>query len=131
MNIGGDDLFLPFPWEAADRDRILQFFRHAWKKGVYEDANSAYRGTIPEALRFAPPTTEFFLYASQEAWTEWESEGAIAANLDTMLHVIGDSKGITLVVDRAHGPFDALWADLMNYVARNRFIPGRGKGQAA
>lgn len=131
MTIGGDDLFMPLPWEAADRDRILLFFRVAWPKGFYEDATSAYRGTIPEALRFAPATTEFFLYASQEAWTDWESEGAILANLDTMVHVIGDSQGITLVVDRAHGPFEALWADLTNYVTRNRFIPVGGKGQAA
>lgn len=131
MNISGDDLRLPFPWEAADRDRILRFFRFAWPKAFYEDASSAYRGTILEALRFAPQTTEFFLYASQEAWMEWESAGAVAENLDTMVHVIGDQTGITLVVDRAHGPLEALWADLTNYISRNRFIPGGGKGQAA
>ena len=131
MNIGGDDFVVPFSWEAADRDRILRFFRVAWPKAFYEDANSAYRGTILEALRFAPQTTEFFLYASQEAWMEWESEGAVAASLDTMVHVLGDSKGITLVVDRAHGPLHALWADLMDSLARNRFIPGRLGEQAA
>ncbi len=131
MNIGGDDLFLPLPWEAADRDRILRFFRFAWPKGLYEDALSPYVGTIPEALRFAPPSCEFFLYASQEAWMEWEAEGAIAANMDTMVHVIGDRHGITLVVDRAHGPFTALWADLQDALTRNRLIPGSAERPAA
>ncbi len=132
MTIGGDDIVLHFPWEAADRDRILRFFRCSWPNGVYEDAASAWVGPIREALRFAPETSEFFLYGSQEAWAEWEAEGATLAHQDMMLHVLGDEAGITLVVDRAHGPLGALWTDLANVLARNRFFPPGGEqGRAA
>ncbi len=130
MNIEGEDLILPIAWEPSDRDRIIRFFRHVWPRGVYEDAHTRYAGTLGEALRFAPDADEFFIYASQEAWTEWEAEGASAANLDTMVHVIGTRDGITLVVDRAHGPCAGIWQDLVHAVTRNRNTPG-AKGRPA
>lgn len=127
MTIGGHDVILPFGWEPEDRDRILRFFRHVWPQGLYEDALGAYAGSFSEALRFAPPSNEFFVYASQEAWTEWESEGASAANLDTMVHVIGDKTGITLVIDSPHGPMEGRLTELLEFLARNRLIVTRGR----
>jgi len=123
VTIGGEDLVLPFPWEPADRNRIVRFFRQLWPDGVYEDANTAYAGRFSDALLFAPPSAEFFAYASLEAWAAWEADGATAANQDTMVHVLGSPSGITLVVDRAHGPFEGIWEELSKAIVRNRFIP--------
>lgn len=129
--IGGDDLILDVPWEAADRDRILGFFRHAWPGGRYADALSDYVGDIHAAVRTAPGTTEFFVYESEDARKEWAAEGATDANLDKMLYVIGNDTSITLVVGRAHGPLAALWSDLIDVILRNRFITEPPWGVAA
>ena len=131
MTIGGDDLILPIPWEAADRDRILRFFRYAWPDGVFADALSDYVGGISEAFRSAPRTTEFFVYESENARKQWELQGATEANLDSMLYVIGNETGITLVVGRAHGPRESLWTELKHVVAWNRFIADVPWGHAA
>ncbi len=129
--IGGDDLILEVPWEAADRGRILGFFRHAWPRGRYADALSPYVGDIHSALRAAPSSTEFFIYESEDARTAWESEGATEANLDTMLYVIGNESSITLVVGRAQGHRAGLWGELIDAIVRNRFITEPPWGKAA
>lgn len=123
MNVGGYDTVIALPWEPADRDRVLRFLRNVWPDGLYEDACGPYVGRLSEALRFAPPSREFFVYLSPEAWTAWEADGASATNRDTMLHVLGGDEEITLVVDRAHGPLDELLEELRHALLRNRDIP--------
>lgn len=118
MSIGGFDVVLPFRWEAADRDRILRFVRHVWSEGIYEDARGPYAGTFSEALRFAPPSPEFFLYVSQEARAGWDAPGATPATDSTMLHVVGGDS-ITLVLDEP-GALKTMVAELADVVARNR-----------
>ena len=116
---------LPFRWRSTDdRDLVLRFARHVWPDGVYEDALGVYVGTLSEALRFAPPSTEFFIYVSQEARAGWDADGATPDTESTMLHIIGGDEETTLVFDRPGSSLAGVVDELSTVIAHNRF-PGR------
>lgn len=124
MSFGGSDRVLPFRWQATDRDLVLRFARHVWPEGVYEDALGMYAGTLSEALRFAPPSAEFFIYVTQEARVGWDADGATPDTESSMLHVIGGEGEVTLVFDRPGSVLAGVVEELSTVIARNRF-PGR------
>ena len=103
MRVGGYDIVIATAWTHVQRDRIRHFLYSAWPEGIYEDAVGDYRAPLAIALRDAPATDEFFVYRDRSALDLWD-QGSTPEAEETMIHVIGSSDKITIVVGSQDGP---------------------------
>lgn len=95
MDIGGIDVMLQARAGDCIADMILRACRQLWGRSnpCFQDGESTEVHSLddPWVWRFGTTSREFFVYRSRADADSWETEGAVPANSNTMLHfLIGD-----------------------------------------
>ena len=118
----GIDIILRAPPDVSVVDLILRYFRHCWPGSSFQDADQDDKYHIDDAWVSIHGTTsrEFFIYRDRHAADAWAQEGAVASNVNTMLHfLVGDApeaqadpREVTLVCDQRTDEIERLTVDL-------------------
>jgi hypothetical protein len=95
MHIGGIDVLLHAPAGECVADMMLRACRQLWADSEpwFQDGESTdvHSFSDPWVWRVGTASREFFVYRSREDAASWETDGAVPANANTMLHfLIGD-----------------------------------------
>lgn len=85
----------------------VRAIRQIWPDAVFADAFTGRRYDTFWDIPFGQ-TEELFVYRDHAAADAWNSESAVPATYNTMVHVIRDPGFITVVIDRRDQITDAI-----------------------
>lgn len=95
MDIGGYTRPFPPGYEGV----IFRAVRELWPEGFLEGES----GPVPLGIESAPKG-EVFFYRDFEAYLSWTADGARDDNANTMIHLLWDSEGSTVVAGSPDHP---------------------------
>lgn len=120
--IGGYDIILDVPFQQDDFRTILADVLAQWPNAVYQDAEESGCHKLSDMLTQGDYDIayEFFLYRDEDAFVSTEIDGVTEENEDSILYVLMDEDGITLVVDRKDTPLCRIAEQIMERIKSSR-----------
>jgi hypothetical protein len=116
--IGGFDRYFPLSGQrvAEALDAAAHAIFRRWRRAVIQTID----GTVFATLGDVPlsSSTELFVYRDLSCLRDWEASGATPANAATMIHLVADGSGLTIVVG---DPRDRVAAGVLDEVEWTRF----------
>lgn len=76
----------------------VRYVLDRWPSAVLQDGDTARRFPNFAAMDFVQ-LREVFVYRDEESFDSWQRLGADATNANRMIHLVGDSDRLTIVVD--------------------------------
>lgn len=104
--IGGADVVLEYPGvmrASGGLDIAVRCIAARWPDFVIQDAAGGGRFDSYREIPFAS-LAEVFVYRDSNALESWRVLGADASNANSMVHLIADDRGLTIVVDDRSDP---------------------------
>jgi hypothetical protein len=96
--IGGIDTYIPTQAGKVAMEVAVRAIRQYWPLAVFENGNTGDRYPSFSEIPFGD-LEEIFVYRDAKSADGWDAEGAIPGLLNTMVHVVDDDEGLTVVVD--------------------------------
>jgi hypothetical protein len=119
--IGGTDVVFWVRDDLPAAELILSTVRRHWPQFVFQNAEDASPLPAPNGSGVPQPSgREFFVYKDGSAARNWQEDGAVPANANTMLHVIlghgrkpeAGLRSLTLVCDEQTGEMNSIIDDI-------------------
>jgi hypothetical protein len=104
--IGGADIVIEYPGAmraSGGLDIAVRRIASRWPTFVLQDAATGSRFDSYREIPFAS-LSEIFVYRDVNAFESWKDLGADASNANSMVHLIAEDQGITIVVDDRADP---------------------------
>jgi hypothetical protein len=96
--IGGIDIRLATRCGESSLEVAVRAIRQKWSHAVFENGTTGERHADFAQIPFGN-IEDVFVYRDTNAAEVWETEGAIPAAFNTMIHIVPDDDTLTLVVD--------------------------------
>jgi hypothetical protein len=104
--IGGADIVIEYPGvmrASGGLDIAVRRIAARWPDFVIQDATAGNRFDSYSQIPFAS-LSEVFVYRDSLALESWKELGADPSNANSMVHLIADDCGLTIVVDDRTNP---------------------------
>lgn len=119
MQFGGFDTHFALPRQQVREvlELAAQAIFRRWTRGVIQAAD----GEVHESLSAVPVSmaSELFVYRDLASLRDWQAHGAKPENAATMIHLVADGDGVTIVVGDPQEPVAAGVLEAIGFVSRN------------
>ena len=105
--IGGVDRHFAMPGQRLTEalDSAARAIHRRWRRAVFQSGEGEIFTTLAEVPLSA--ATELFVYRDVASLREWEAHGAIGETVTSMIHLLANTDGLTLVVGDPKEPVAA------------------------
>jgi hypothetical protein len=112
--ISGEDIVIEISSiePSAALDSVVRCMARRWPDIVIQDGHSGNRLPGYAAVPFGH-LPELFIYRDDKSFQSWAEVGASPSNTNTMVHLLVDTRWLTLVIDN---PRDATMLSLISEV---------------
>ena len=116
--IGGVDRYFPIPRQRLPEvlDSVARAILRRWRRAVFQSGEGRVFTTLAEVPLSA--ATELFVYRDMVSLSDWEAHGATPETAVTMIHLLANGDGLTLVVG---DPNEPVAAGVLEELERLRF----------